>query len=55
MACGPCRGWDEFSNGDLERFCDQILGKSVAVVADSEPESLKSLVGIPVGPKGILT
>jgi hypothetical protein len=28
---GHCRGWDEFSNGDLERFCADILGRSVVV------------------------
>lgn len=29
---GACRGWDEFSNDDLARFCSDILGKSVEVV-----------------------
>jgi len=27
-----CRGWDEFSNADISRFCADILGKSVEVV-----------------------
>lgn len=29
---GPCRGWDEFSNADLSRFCCDILGQSIEVV-----------------------
>jgi hypothetical protein len=28
---GPCRGWDEFSNDDLARYCSDILGVSVVV------------------------
>ncbi|HYB53879.1 MAG TPA: hypothetical protein VEG84_08435 [Thermoanaerobaculia bacterium] len=37
LACdarGPrtaCRGWDEFSNADLARFCSDVLGKNVVV------------------------
>ena len=27
----PCRGWDEFSNADLSRFCADILGRNVVV------------------------
>jgi hypothetical protein len=27
-----CRGWDEFSNADLSRFCNDILGRSIEVV-----------------------
>ncbi|MGH9366809.1 MAG: hypothetical protein ACRD3M_03935 [Thermoanaerobaculia bacterium] len=26
-----CRGWDEFPNADLARFCSDILGKNVDV------------------------
>jgi hypothetical protein len=26
-----CRGWDEFSNADISRFCADILGRSVVV------------------------
>ena len=26
-----CRGWDEFSNADLERYCSDLLGRNVAV------------------------
>lgn len=26
-----CRGWDEFSNADLERYCADILGVDVVV------------------------
>jgi hypothetical protein len=29
---GGCRGWDEFSNSDLSRFCADVLGLSVQVV-----------------------
>lgn len=28
---GHCRGWEEFSNDELARFCADILGKSVVV------------------------
>jgi hypothetical protein len=28
---GPCRGWEEFSNADLSRFCADILGENVVV------------------------
>jgi hypothetical protein len=28
---GPCRGWEEFSNADLSRFCADILGRNVVV------------------------
>lgn len=28
---GPCRGWEEFSNADLSRFCADILGESIVV------------------------
>ena len=30
-APGPCRGWDEFSNADLSRFCADILGRDIVV------------------------
>ena len=29
---GGCRGWDEFSNGDISRFCADVLVRSVDVV-----------------------
>lgn len=29
---GPCRGWDEFSNEMLMRFCSEVLGRNVVVV-----------------------
>ncbi len=29
---GTCRGWDEFSNADLSRFCSDVLGKNIEVV-----------------------
>jgi hypothetical protein len=31
-ACGPCRGWNEFSNAELARFCNDVLGENVDVV-----------------------
>ena len=27
-----CRGWDEFSDAELSRFCSDLLGKSAAIV-----------------------
>jgi hypothetical protein len=32
----PCRGWDEFGNGEIERFCLELLERVVAVV-DATP------------------
>ena len=29
---GPCRGWNEFSNAELARFCNDVLGENVDVV-----------------------
>ena len=29
---GVCRGWDEFSNADLSRFCSDVLGRNIEVV-----------------------
>jgi hypothetical protein len=28
---GGCRGWDEFSNADLSRFCADVLGENIVV------------------------
>lgn len=28
---GACRGWDEFSNSDLERYCNDILGRNIVI------------------------
>lgn len=30
---GACRGWDEFSNEDLARYCSDLLGANVVVTA----------------------
>ena len=30
---GPCRGWHEFSNETLARFCAELLGREVVVAA----------------------
>jgi hypothetical protein len=38
---GPCRGWNGFSNADLERCCDDILGKNVAV---TEPDRIAQTI-----------
>lgn len=29
---GPCRGWNEFSNAELARFCNDVLGENVDVI-----------------------
>jgi len=31
----PCHGWDEFYEGELGRFCRELLGEEVRVVPDS--------------------
>jgi hypothetical protein len=28
----PCRGWNEFTNADLSRFCSDVLGANVDIV-----------------------
>ncbi len=33
---GVCRGWNGFSNADLERCCDEILGRNVAIVETNQ-------------------
>ena len=37
---GVCRGWDGFSNADLERCCDEILGRNVAIVEMNQRDQL---------------
>ena len=32
LSHGACRGWDEFRNDDLARYCADVLGASVQVV-----------------------
>jgi hypothetical protein len=46
LACdaqtGPdcaCRGWNEFSNANLEGFCDEILGANVVIDRRRGPRS----------------
>ena len=34
-----CRGWDAFSNADLERFCAEVLGETLAVTETGEAEA----------------
>jgi hypothetical protein len=31
-AGGPCRGWNEFSNAELARFCNDVLGENAEVI-----------------------
>jgi hypothetical protein len=31
VMAGACRGWNEFSNKDLERFCGELLSHNVVV------------------------
>jgi hypothetical protein len=31
MHHGACRGWDEFSNETLARYCNEVLGRNVVV------------------------
>jgi len=33
LACGPCRGWNEFSDSQLELHCADVLGQNVAIAA----------------------
>lgn len=48
---GGCRGWGEFSNADLSRFCADVLGLSVQVVetdsSDVLPDS-EETIGLPL-------
>jgi hypothetical protein len=37
---GACRGWNEFSNDALARFCADLLGVRVAVVENVSGETL---------------
>jgi hypothetical protein len=30
--CGPCRGWDEFSNAEISGYCADLLGQSITIV-----------------------
>jgi hypothetical protein len=36
VAGRPCRGWDEFSEVTLARFCSEILGRNVAVALTAD-------------------
>jgi hypothetical protein len=40
-APGPCRGWQEFSNETLARFCGELLGRDV-VVEGAERDAIDS-------------
>jgi hypothetical protein len=51
LAPGACRGWDEFSDADLEGFCREILGARVSIrYGNGSNESNGSRVD-----KGLLT
>lgn len=30
---GACRGWEEFSNADLARYCSDLLGRNVEITS----------------------
>jgi hypothetical protein len=48
---GGCRGWDEFSNADLSRFCADVLGLSVQVVETNNSDVLplsKKMIRLPL-------
>jgi len=48
---GGCRGWGEFSNADLSRFCSDVLGLSVQVVETDSLDVLpvsKETIGLPL-------
>jgi len=40
---GACRGWDEFENSALERFCADLLGLSLVIepCGHEDPEKLR--------------
>jgi len=38
-ARAPCRGWNEFSDGDLARFHRELCGEAVEVVPDATDPS----------------
>ena len=52
--CGPCRGWDEFSDAELERFCADILGQNVVINESFESHESRT-VQTPVARRAMLT
>lgn len=36
LGCGPCRGWNEFSDAQLELHCADVLGQNVAIAGITE-------------------
>ncbi len=36
---GTCRGWDAFSNADLERYCAEVLGETLVVTETGAAEA----------------
>ena len=38
---GACRGWNEFTDSDLERFCLEILGETVNIRAGKDQTARK--------------
>jgi hypothetical protein len=46
---GPCRGWYEFSNETLGRFCSELLGRDVVVETPCDA----SASGIPIASREI--
>lgn len=45
MCTGPCRGWNEFTNEALERFCLDLLGVP-AVVSERLPVTAPPHLGV---------
>jgi len=41
---GACRGWDEFSNEELSRFCAELLGENVEIAERTEPTPADAVV-----------
>lgn len=40
MTYETCRAWDDFSNEELSRFCDEMLGEKVRVTGKISPAVL---------------
>jgi hypothetical protein len=45
---GACRGWDEFGNDQLARYCSDVLKENVRVIDSSEGDAV--FVPSPVDP-----
>jgi hypothetical protein len=45
---GACRGWNEFTDADLERFCQEILGKVVHI--GDETNQIERIIKMGIAP-----